>query len=138
MEREYVENIRWDSGLADTNFVTDENQHAAIMMNPGIVLADMEVTSASQVLPVVEQACKARAESLVLIARKIEGGGVGHSLVECKKDVAHCSHHSARACMSRPQFCRIWPFLCGGTLIDEKAAGGWRSSAWKISAAPGG
>jgi chaperonin GroEL len=121
MEREYVENIRWDSGLADTNFVTDENQHAAIMMNPGIVLADMEVTSASQVLPVVEQACKARAESLVLIARKIEGEALGTLLLNAKRTLPIAPITAPGLVLSRPQILQDLAILCGGTLIDEKA-----------------
>ena len=121
MDREYVENIRWDSGLADTEFVTDEARQAAMMMNPGIVLADMEITSASQVVPLVEQARKAHAESLVIFARKIGGEALGTLSLNAKKTLPIAPITAPGLILSRPEILKDLAVLCGGTLIDEKA-----------------
>ena len=121
MDREYVENIRWDSGLADTEFVTDEARQAAVMMNPGIVLADQEITTASQVVPVVEQARKAHAESLVIIARKIGGEALGTLSLNAKKTLPIAPITAPGLVLSRPEILKDLAILCGGTLIDEKA-----------------
>ena len=103
MDREYVENVRWDSGLADTEFVTDEAKHAAVMMNPGIALADMEISSAAQVVPIVEQARNAQAESLVIIARKIEGEALGTLLLNSKKGLPIAPITAPGLVLSRPE-----------------------------------
>ena len=121
MDREYVENIRWDSGLADTDFVTDEVRQAAVMTNPGIVLADLEVTSASQVIPVVEQALQARAESLVIIARKIEGEALGILSMNSKETLPIAPITAPGLVISRPETLKDLAILSGGTLFDERA-----------------
>ena len=121
LDREYVENVRWDSGLADTEFVTDGAQHAAVMMNPGIVVADMEVSSASQVVPVVEQARMAHAESLVIIARKIDGEALATLLLNSKRGLPIAPITAPGLVLSRPEILRDLAVLCGATLIDTNA-----------------
>ena len=119
MDREYVENIRWDSGLADTDFVTDDGRQAAVLMNPGIALVDLEITSASQVIPVVEQAQRARAESLVIIARKIGGEALGTLSLNAKRTLPIAPIVAPGLVLSRPQILQDLAILCGGTLIEE-------------------
>lgn len=121
MDREYVENVRWDSGLADTEFVTDEAKHAAVMMNPGIALADMEISSAAQVVPIVEQARNAQAESLVIIARKIEGEALGTLLLNSKKGLPIAPITAPGLVLSRPEILKDLAVLCGANLIDTAA-----------------
>ena len=121
MDREYVENIRWDSGLADTDFVADQAQQAAVMMNPAIALADLEIASASQVIPVVEQAQRARAESLVIIARKIEGEALGTLLLNAKRTLPIAPIVAPGLILSRPQILKDLAILSGGTLMAAEA-----------------
>ncbi len=52
LERDYVEGIHWDSGgLAAANFVTDAARQETVLVGPMIAVADLEVNSSAQVVP---------------------------------------------------------------------------------------
>jgi chaperonin GroEL len=120
MDREYVEGIQWDSGLASTEFVTDARRQETVMKNPVIAMADMNVTGAQQVLPVLEQAIQAGAESLVIIAEKFEGDAIGALWLNRNK-LASAPIRAPKPTLQRAGILKDLAILTGGTVIDEKA-----------------
>jgi len=122
VDREYVEGARWDSGLAAPEFVTNVARQEAAMKNPVIALADLEITSASQVVPVLELALREGAESLVLIAPAIQGEALGTLLLNQKKrELLIAPIRAPGLALSRLEILKDLAILTGATLIDKNA-----------------
>jgi chaperonin GroEL len=120
MDREYVEGVRWDRGLSSSEFVTDKVRQEAVLTDPLIALANFEMTSASQAVPVLERAVGKGAESLAIIAWKIEGEALGTLRINNDKlPVAPITAPGLG--LSRPGILMDLAILTGATLIDEKA-----------------
>ena len=120
MDREYVEGIQWDSGLASTEFVTDAGRQETVLKDPMIALADLKVTGASQLVPVLEQAMQAGAESLVIIAEKFEGDALGALRLNQGK-LPNAPINAPKPVLQRAEILKDLAILTGGTVIDEKA-----------------
>lgn len=120
LEREYVEGVHWDYGLFSTQFVTDVARQEAVMTNPVIALADLDVTSAAQVVSLLNQALQCRAESLVLIAPKVEGQALATLLLN-KGKLATAAIRAPGLTVSRPEIIKDLAVLTGATVIDSGA-----------------
>ena len=123
LERDYVEGIHWDSGgLAAANFVTDAARQETVLVGPMIALADLEVNSSAQVVPLLERALKEKYEGLVIIARKIEGEALGVlQLNKGKLDVMPVKGPGLM--VSQPKILQDLAILTGARLIEEGAGG---------------
>jgi chaperonin GroEL len=123
MEREYVEGVRWDNGLVSTQFVTDVARQEAVMTNPVIALADLDVTSTAQVMPLLNQALRCGAESLVLIAPKVEGQALATLLLN-KSKLPTVAIRAPGFTLNRSEIMKDLAVLTGATVIDP-GAGRW-------------
>ena len=123
LERDYVEGIHWDSGgLAAANFVTDAARQETVLVGPMIVVADVEVNSSAQVVPLLERALKENYEGLVIIARKIEGEALG--VLQLNKEKLDVMPVKGPGLMvSQPKILQDLAILTGARLIEEKAGG---------------
>jgi chaperonin GroEL len=122
MDREYVEGVGWDSGLASYDFVTDNARHRALMRNPLIALTTSKLGSAAQIVPVLRAALEAEAEGLVVIAPEIEGEVLGTLLLNHQQGRLACAPIKAPgAFVDQPEILRDLAAVTGATLIDDKA-----------------
>ena len=123
MEREYVEGIHWDSGgLAAPSFVTDAARQETVLIGPMIAVANLEVNSSAQVVPLLERALKEKFESLVIIARKVEGEAL--AILQLNKDKLEVMPVKGPGLtVSQPKILQDLAILTGATLVDENAGG---------------
>lgn len=73
MEQEIVEGFSYDKGFSSPFFVTDVNRSEAVFDKPLILLTDKKISSASELLPLLEKCVAAGKKDLVIIAEEVEG-----------------------------------------------------------------
>lgn len=73
MESEVVEGFSLDKGWASAFFVTDTGRQEAVYEKPAIVLTDKKISTAQELLPLIEKLATAGKKDIVLIADEVEG-----------------------------------------------------------------
>jgi chaperonin GroEL len=73
MESEVVEGFSLDRGFASPFFVTDAGRQEAAYDKPSIVITDKKITTAQELLPLIEKLAAAGKKEIVLIADEVEG-----------------------------------------------------------------
>lgn len=73
MESEVVEGFSLDKGWASAFFVTDTSRQEAVLTKPAIVITDKKISTAQELLPIVEQLAQAGRKDIVLIADEVDG-----------------------------------------------------------------
>ncbi len=73
MEAEVVEGFSFDKGWASPFFVTDTGRQEAVYEKPAIVLTDKKISTAQELLPLIEKLAQAGKKDIVLIADEVEG-----------------------------------------------------------------
>lgn len=73
MEAEVVEGFSLDKGWASPFFVTDNGRQEAVYEKPAIVITDKKVSSAQELLPLIEKLAQSGRKDIVLIADEVEG-----------------------------------------------------------------
>jgi chaperonin GroEL len=71
IDREYQEGIRWDSGYVSIHLATSEDRADATLLDSPILLTDLPISSAQDLLPVLEMVLKSGEKSLVIIAKEV-------------------------------------------------------------------
>lgn len=73
MEAEVVEGFSLDKGWASPFFVTDNARQEAIYEKPSIVITDKKISSAQELLPLIEKLAQSGKKDIVLVADEVEG-----------------------------------------------------------------
>jgi chaperonin GroEL len=73
MEADVVEGFSFDKGWASPFFVTDTSRQEAAYDKPAIVITDKKVSTAQELLPVIEKLVQAGKKDIVLIADEVDG-----------------------------------------------------------------
>lgn len=73
MEDEIVEGFTYDKGYASAFFITDVNRQEAVFDKPLILVTDKKISSANEILPLLEKCAQAGKKDLVIIAEEVEG-----------------------------------------------------------------
>ena len=73
MEQEIVEGFSYDKGYSSPFFVTDVNRQEAVFEKPVILVTDKKISSANDILPMLEKCAQAGKKDLVIIAEGVEG-----------------------------------------------------------------
>jgi chaperonin GroEL len=73
MEAEVVEGFSFDKGWASPFFVTDTGRQEASYDKPAIVLTDKKISTAQELLPLIEKLAASGKKDIVLIADEVEG-----------------------------------------------------------------
>ncbi|MBP9667328.1 chaperonin GroEL [Candidatus Saccharibacteria bacterium] len=73
MESEVVEGFSLDKGWASPFFVTDTNRQEAVYEKPSIVITDKKISTASELLPLIEKLAQAGKKDIVLVADEVDG-----------------------------------------------------------------
>ncbi len=72
-DREYVEGVQWDTGFFSSYFVTNQDRQEARMENPAILVTDMPITTAEQLLPLLDSLATMEQRDLFIIADEVSG-----------------------------------------------------------------
>lgn len=73
MEQEIVEGFTYDKGYSSPFFVTDTNRQEAVFDKPLVLITDKKISSAGELLPLLEQCAQSGRKDLVIIAEEVEG-----------------------------------------------------------------
>lgn len=73
MESEVVEGFSLDKGWASPFFVTDAGRQEAVYDKPSIVITDKKISTAQELLPLIEKLAQAGKKDIVLVADDVEG-----------------------------------------------------------------
>ena len=73
MESEVVEGFSLDKGWASPFFVTDSGRQEAVYEKPSIVITDRKISTAQELLPLIEKLAQAGKKDIVLIADEVDG-----------------------------------------------------------------
>ena len=73
MEEEIVEGFTYDKGYSSPFFVTDINRQEAVFEKPLILLTTEKISSANDILPILEKIAQSGRKDLVIIAEEVEG-----------------------------------------------------------------
>jgi chaperonin GroEL len=72
-DRQYVEGMQWNSGFFSSYFVTNQDRQEARLDNPAVLVTDMQLTTAEQLLPLLDSLAKMEQRDLFIIADDISG-----------------------------------------------------------------
>ncbi len=73
MEAEVVEGFSMDKGWASPFFVTDAGRQESVFDKPSVVITDKKISTAAELLPIIEKLAQAGKKDIVLIADEVEG-----------------------------------------------------------------
>lgn len=73
MESEVVEGFTLDKGWASPFFVTDAGRQEAVYEKPSVVITDKKISSAQELLPLIEKLAQAGKKDIVLVADEVDG-----------------------------------------------------------------
>jgi len=72
-ETEYVEGMQFDRGYISPYFITDPDAMEAVLENPYVLIHDKKISTAQDIVPVLEKLVQSGNRNLLLIAEDIEG-----------------------------------------------------------------
>lgn len=73
MQQEIVEGFTYDKGFSSPFFITDTNRQEAVFDKPLLLVTDKKISSASELIPLLEQCAQTGRKDLVIIAEEVEG-----------------------------------------------------------------
>jgi chaperonin GroEL len=77
LEREYVEGVHWYEGYFSTHLATDLRKQEARLENPAILISDLRLSTAGELVPLLEQMVNSNQRSLLMIAQEVSGSALG-------------------------------------------------------------
>lgn len=72
-ETEFVEGMQFDRGYISAYFVTDTERMEAVLENPLILIHDKKISSAQDIIPILERMVQSGRKNLVIIAEDVDG-----------------------------------------------------------------
>ena len=72
-ETEYVEGMQFDRGYISPYFVTDSDTMEAVVEDPYILIHDKKISSAQDIVPVMEKLVQMGQRNLVIVAEDVDG-----------------------------------------------------------------
>jgi len=72
-ETEYVEGMQFDRGYISPYFVTDPERMEAVIEDPLILIHDKKISSAQDILPLLEKMVQTGRKNLVIISEDVDG-----------------------------------------------------------------
>jgi chaperonin GroEL len=72
-ETEYVEGMQFDRGYISPYFVTDPERMEAVMDEPLVLIHDKKISSAQDIIPILEKMVQMGRKNLVIISEDVDG-----------------------------------------------------------------
>jgi chaperonin GroEL len=72
-DRHYVEGAQWNTGFFSSYFITNHDRQEARLENPAVLVTDLRLTTAEQLLPLLDRIAKVDQRDLFIIADEVSG-----------------------------------------------------------------
>lgn len=86
---EVADGAKWNSGFASSDFINDVERNLAWSENPWILLTNLDLDRAEQVMPIMQKLANAGEHELVIIGGKITEDALATLLVNNRRDALH-------------------------------------------------
>jgi chaperonin GroEL len=120
-ETEYVEGMQFDRGYISPYFVTDPERMEAILDEPLVLIHDKKVSSAQDIIPLLEKMVQIGRKNLVIIAEDIDGEALATLVLNKLRGVFNCLAIKAPGFGDRRKaMLQDIAVLTGGQVITEE------------------
>jgi chaperonin GroEL len=89
-ETEYVEGMQFDRGYISPYFVTDPERMETVLDEPLFLIHDKKVSSAQDILPLLEKMVQTGRKNLVIIAEDVDGEALATLVLNKLRGVFNC------------------------------------------------
>jgi chaperonin GroEL len=89
-ETEYVEGMQFDRGYISPYFITSPESMEAVVEEPYILIHDKKISSAQDLVPVLEKLVQSGARNLVIIAEDIDGEALATLVLNKLRGMLNC------------------------------------------------
>ena len=120
-ETEYVEGMQFDRGYISPYFITNPETGEAVLEEPYILIHDKKLSSAHDLVPLLEKMVQAGRRNLVVLAEDIEGEALATLVLNKLRGVMNVVAIKAPAFGDRrKEMLRDVAILTGGQVITEE------------------
>ncbi len=120
-EIEYVEGMQFDRGTISPYFVTSSEAMEAVVEDPYILIHDKKISSAQDLVPVLEKLVQRGERDLVVIAEKVDGEALATLVLNKLRGMLNCVAVKAPGFGDRrKEMLRDIAVLTGGRVITEE------------------
>lgn len=120
LEAEVVEGFSLDRGWSSPFFVTDLGRQEAIYEKPAVVITDKKISSAQEILPLIEKLVQSGKKDIVLIADEVEGEALSVLILNKLKGVLNTVAVKAPSFGDRrKEILEDIAILTGATVVSE-------------------
>lgn len=120
LEAEVVEGFSLDRGWSSPFFVTDPGRQEAIYEKPAVVITDKKISSAQEILPLIEKLVQSGKKDIVLIADEVEGEALSVLILNKLKGVLNTVAVKAPSFGDRrKEILEDIAILTGATVVSE-------------------
>jgi len=122
LERKYVEGVHWGEGYVSPYFNTDELMQEARLDLPMVLISDLRLTQAEELVPLLDRLVEARCPGLLLIADEVSGAALQLLLTNHRQGVLRTM--AVRAPSHEPHRARILEdlaILTGGRVVTKES-----------------
>lgn len=120
-EVEYVEGMQFDRGYISPYFITNPETMEAILEEPYILIHDKKISSAADIVPVLERLVQVGKRELLVIAEDVEGEALATLILNKLRGVINCVAVKAPGFGERrKRMLEDIAILTGGQVISEE------------------
>ncbi len=120
-ETEYVEGMQFDRGYISPYFITDADRMEAVLENPYILIHEKKISSAQDLLPILEKIMQSGNRNLLVIAEDVDGEALATLVLNKLRGVFNVVAVKAPGFGERRKaMLQDIAILTGGTVISEE------------------
>jgi chaperonin GroEL len=120
-ETEYVEGMQFDRGYVSPYFVTDPERMEAVLDDPLLLIYDKKISSAQDIIPVLEKVVQVGRKNLVIISEDVDGEALATLVLNKLRGVFNCLAIKAPGFGDRRKaMLQDIAVLTGGQVITEE------------------
>jgi chaperonin GroEL len=120
-EVEYVEGMQFDRGYISPYFITNPETMEAVLEDPYILIHDKKISSAADIVPVLERLVQVGKRELLVIAEDVEGEALATLILNKLRGVINCVAVKAPGFGERrKRMLEDIAILTGGQVISEE------------------
>ncbi|MBT7990882.1 MAG: chaperonin GroEL [Anaerolineae bacterium] len=123
-ETEYVEGMQFDRGYLSPYFITDADSMEAVIENPYILIHEKKISSAQDLVPLLEKMIQTGKRDLVILAEDIDGEALATLVLNKLRGMLNVLAIKAPGFGDRRKaMMQDIAILTGGTVIAEETGG---------------
>jgi chaperonin GroEL len=121
LEKEVVEGMQFDNGYISAYFVTDPSRMEAVYEDVKILITDRKISSAHDLIPILEKVAQSGSKQLVIIAEDLDGEALATLVLNKLRGVFSVLAIKAPGFGDRrKEMLKDIAVLTGGTVISEE------------------